>query len=177
MERTTPGLAPPPNFRTPPARGHLTPTYDSTCNKPNTKRIFTGMVFRTWNPGTEVETLPLVLRGPPGSGTVDMSLISESKSYFCSLKALFQRRVVWPNFESLEWTVAFVDCGWWNSNRRAAPTARGFANIWEVLECTDTMAPSGLFDVRAIYCYNAGNHRRIYKPTNHIDSSRSDDRE
>ncbi|GBO36280.1 hypothetical protein AVEN_92936-1 [Araneus ventricosus] len=31
--------------------------------------------------------------------------------------------------------------------------------------------PSGLFDARAIYRYNAGNHRCTYKPTNHIDSS------
>ncbi|GBL56692.1 hypothetical protein AVEN_229565-1 [Araneus ventricosus] len=77
MGKTTTGLGPPPNFRTPPAGGHLTPTYDLTCNRPNTKRIFSGIGFRTWNPDTEAETLPLVHRGQPGSGTVDMSLISK----------------------------------------------------------------------------------------------------
>ncbi|GBM20266.1 hypothetical protein AVEN_216679-1 [Araneus ventricosus] len=33
------------------------------------------------------------------------------------------------------------------------------------------------FDVRTIYRHNAGNHRCTNKPTSHIDSSRSDDRE
>ncbi|GBN56371.1 hypothetical protein AVEN_190202-1 [Araneus ventricosus] len=33
------------------------------------------------------------------------------------------------------------------------------------------------FDARAIYRYNAGNHRCTYKPTSRIDSSCSDDRE
>ncbi|GBM07860.1 hypothetical protein AVEN_96481-1 [Araneus ventricosus] len=49
--RTTPKLDPPsPNFRTTLAKGRFTPTYDLTCNRPNTRRIFNGIEFRTWSP-------------------------------------------------------------------------------------------------------------------------------
>ncbi|GBM66348.1 hypothetical protein AVEN_227814-1 [Araneus ventricosus] len=51
MTRTTPELAPPlPNFRTTPTGGRLTPKYDLTCNRPNTRRISCGIGFRAWNP-------------------------------------------------------------------------------------------------------------------------------
>ncbi|GBL81128.1 hypothetical protein AVEN_83186-1 [Araneus ventricosus] len=47
MTRTTPGLAPPsPNFRTTPAGGILAITDDLTCNRPHTRRIFSGIQFR-----------------------------------------------------------------------------------------------------------------------------------
>ncbi|GBN74692.1 hypothetical protein AVEN_220327-1 [Araneus ventricosus] len=58
MMRTTPELAPPvPNFRTTPMGGRLTPTYDLSCNRSYTRRIFSGIGFRSWN--SPAETLPL----------------------------------------------------------------------------------------------------------------------
>ncbi|GBM66184.1 hypothetical protein AVEN_246404-1 [Araneus ventricosus] len=51
MTRTTPELAPPsPNFHATPAGGRLTTTYDLACNRPHTRRIFSGIGFRTWSP-------------------------------------------------------------------------------------------------------------------------------
>ncbi|GBM43536.1 hypothetical protein AVEN_96196-1 [Araneus ventricosus] len=51
MTRTTPELAPPsPNFHATPTGGHLTTTYNLTCNRPHTRRIFCGVGSRTWNP-------------------------------------------------------------------------------------------------------------------------------
>ncbi|GBM34710.1 hypothetical protein AVEN_191857-1 [Araneus ventricosus] len=44
MTRTTPELAPPsPNFRATPAGGRLATTYDLACNRPHTRRIFSGI--------------------------------------------------------------------------------------------------------------------------------------
>ncbi|GBM58243.1 hypothetical protein AVEN_85842-1 [Araneus ventricosus] len=43
MTRTTTELAPPsPNFHATPTGGRLTTTYDLTCNRPHTRRIFSG---------------------------------------------------------------------------------------------------------------------------------------
>ncbi|GBM78898.1 hypothetical protein AVEN_12522-1 [Araneus ventricosus] len=39
-----------PNFHTTPAGGYLTLMYDLKWNRPNTRRIFSGIGFRTWNP-------------------------------------------------------------------------------------------------------------------------------
>ncbi|GBN12572.1 hypothetical protein AVEN_21969-1 [Araneus ventricosus] len=39
-----------PNFHATPTRGRLAPTYDLACNRPHTRRIFSGIGFRTWNP-------------------------------------------------------------------------------------------------------------------------------
>ncbi|GBM09586.1 hypothetical protein AVEN_29437-1, partial [Araneus ventricosus] len=51
MMRTTPEVTLPfPSFRTTPAGGRLTPTYDLTCDSPHTRRI-------------ETDTLPLGHRG------------------------------------------------------------------------------------------------------------------
>ncbi|GBM35316.1 hypothetical protein AVEN_195823-1 [Araneus ventricosus] len=51
MTRTTPELAPPsPNFRATPTGGRLATTYDSACNRPHTRRIFSGIGFRTCDP-------------------------------------------------------------------------------------------------------------------------------
>ncbi|GBO13804.1 hypothetical protein AVEN_189792-1 [Araneus ventricosus] len=51
MTRTTPELAPPsPNFRATPAGGRLATTYDLACNRPHTRRIFSGIGFRTCDP-------------------------------------------------------------------------------------------------------------------------------
>ncbi|GBO12544.1 hypothetical protein AVEN_131854-1 [Araneus ventricosus] len=62
MTRTTPELAPPsPNFRATPVGGRLATTYDLACNRPHTRRIFSGIGFRPCGP--EVETLPLGHRG------------------------------------------------------------------------------------------------------------------
>ncbi|GBN08030.1 hypothetical protein AVEN_266337-1 [Araneus ventricosus] len=48
MTRTTPELArPSPNVN---ATDIWPLTYDLTCNRPNTRRIFSGTVFRTCNP-------------------------------------------------------------------------------------------------------------------------------
>ncbi|GBN33176.1 hypothetical protein AVEN_82077-1 [Araneus ventricosus] len=64
MTRMTPELAPPfPNFRTAPAGSRLATTYDLTCSRSNTLRIFTGIRFRAWNSAAG-ETLPLCYRGP-----------------------------------------------------------------------------------------------------------------
>ncbi|GBN71404.1 hypothetical protein AVEN_90135-1 [Araneus ventricosus] len=51
MTRTTPELAPfSPNFHATPTGGRLATTYDLTCNRPHTRRIFSGIGSRTWNP-------------------------------------------------------------------------------------------------------------------------------
>ncbi|GBM39715.1 hypothetical protein AVEN_47520-1 [Araneus ventricosus] len=48
MTRTTPELAPPsPNFHATPTGGRLTTTYDLACNRPHTRRIFSGIGSRT----------------------------------------------------------------------------------------------------------------------------------
>ncbi|GBN61250.1 hypothetical protein AVEN_128969-1 [Araneus ventricosus] len=53
MTRTTPELAPTfPNFHATPTGGRMATTYDLTCNRPHTRRIFSGIGFRTWNPPT-----------------------------------------------------------------------------------------------------------------------------
>ncbi|GBM85849.1 hypothetical protein AVEN_37495-1 [Araneus ventricosus] len=39
-----------PNFRTTSAGGSGSPKYDLKCNRPNTRPIFSGIGFRTWNP-------------------------------------------------------------------------------------------------------------------------------
>ncbi|GBN45970.1 hypothetical protein AVEN_180311-1 [Araneus ventricosus] len=86
-------------------------------------------------------------------------------------KALFQRRVASSaNFESLEACI----CGQWNSNSLAVPGAWlcKYLSSARVNGCNGAVWS---FEVRAIYCYNAGNHRCTYKPTSHIDSSYSDD--
>ncbi|GBL74851.1 hypothetical protein AVEN_243699-1 [Araneus ventricosus] len=38
-----------PNFRTTPAGGHLATMDDLECNRPHTRRIFSGIGLRTWN--------------------------------------------------------------------------------------------------------------------------------
>ncbi|CAL1262581.1 unnamed protein product, partial [Larinioides sclopetarius] len=48
MMRMTPEPAPSsPNFRTTPTGGHLATTYDLTCKRPHTRRIFSGIRSRT----------------------------------------------------------------------------------------------------------------------------------
>ncbi|GBL85488.1 hypothetical protein AVEN_34655-1 [Araneus ventricosus] len=37
-------------FYATPAGGRLTTTYDLACNRPYTRRIFSGIGFRTWSP-------------------------------------------------------------------------------------------------------------------------------
>ncbi|GBM24502.1 hypothetical protein AVEN_254016-1 [Araneus ventricosus] len=61
MTRTTPELAPPLQRSTPTKKGErLATAYDLTCNRPHTRRIFSGIWFRTWNPpAPKAETLPL----------------------------------------------------------------------------------------------------------------------
>ncbi|GBN08988.1 hypothetical protein AVEN_215965-1 [Araneus ventricosus] len=39
-------------FYATPTGGRLTTTYDLTCNRPHTRRIFSGIGSRTWNPPT-----------------------------------------------------------------------------------------------------------------------------
>ncbi|GBL87125.1 hypothetical protein AVEN_218808-1 [Araneus ventricosus] len=51
MTRTTPELAPPLQTSAPHQREDVWPTtYDLACNRPNTRRIFSGIGFRTWIP-------------------------------------------------------------------------------------------------------------------------------
>ncbi|GBL99023.1 hypothetical protein AVEN_57031-1 [Araneus ventricosus] len=58
VTRTTPALATTsPNFRATPTGEHLATTYDLSCNRPHTRRIFSGIGFRTYDP--PVPTLPL----------------------------------------------------------------------------------------------------------------------
>ncbi|GBM07258.1 hypothetical protein AVEN_25507-1 [Araneus ventricosus] len=40
---------PSPKFHATPTGGRLATTYDLTCNRPHTRRIFSGIGFRTWN--------------------------------------------------------------------------------------------------------------------------------
>ncbi|GBN16466.1 hypothetical protein AVEN_196922-1 [Araneus ventricosus] len=40
---------PSPCFRAMPTGGRLAPTYDLACKRPNPRRIFSGIGFRTWN--------------------------------------------------------------------------------------------------------------------------------
>ncbi|GBM19938.1 hypothetical protein AVEN_164886-1 [Araneus ventricosus] len=37
-------------FYATPTGGRLATTYDLTCHRPNTRRIFSGIGFRAWNP-------------------------------------------------------------------------------------------------------------------------------
>ncbi|GBN64888.1 hypothetical protein AVEN_7508-1 [Araneus ventricosus] len=56
MTRTTTELAPPsPNFRATPTGGRLATTYDLACNRPHTRRIFSGIGFRTCDPPVPTE--------------------------------------------------------------------------------------------------------------------------
>ncbi|GBL91947.1 hypothetical protein AVEN_102525-1 [Araneus ventricosus] len=51
MTRTTPELVThSPNFRATPTRGRLATTDDLACNRPHTRRIFSGIGFRTCDP-------------------------------------------------------------------------------------------------------------------------------
>ncbi|GBM95803.1 hypothetical protein AVEN_165503-1 [Araneus ventricosus] len=51
MTRTTPELASPLQTSTSHKREDVwLSTYDLTCNRPHTRRIFSGIGFRTWNP-------------------------------------------------------------------------------------------------------------------------------
>ncbi|GBN68776.1 hypothetical protein AVEN_172590-1 [Araneus ventricosus] len=51
MTRTTPELAPPsPNFHATPTGGRLATTFDLACNRPHTRRIFSGIGFRAFDP-------------------------------------------------------------------------------------------------------------------------------
>ncbi|GBN85282.1 hypothetical protein AVEN_211006-1 [Araneus ventricosus] len=58
MTRTTPELAPPsPNFHATPAGGRLTTTYDLACNRPHTRRIFSGIGMAVRTPASVLEIL------------------------------------------------------------------------------------------------------------------------
>ncbi|GBM63435.1 hypothetical protein AVEN_120560-1 [Araneus ventricosus] len=58
MTRTTPELAPPlQTSKATPTGGRLTTTYDLTCNRPHTRRIFSGIGSRTWNPSPKRDCL------------------------------------------------------------------------------------------------------------------------
>ncbi|GBN35922.1 hypothetical protein AVEN_113128-1, partial [Araneus ventricosus] len=51
MTRTTPELAhPSPNLRATPTGGRLATTYDLGSSRPHTRRIFSGIGFRTCDP-------------------------------------------------------------------------------------------------------------------------------
>ncbi|GBM39063.1 hypothetical protein AVEN_190209-1 [Araneus ventricosus] len=83
-------------------------------------------------------------------------------------------RVAWPNFEPLE----VCTCGLWSVELEQSCRSYG-AWLCKYLGSIRVNGCNGAdwsFDVRAIYRYNAGNHRCTYKPTSHIDSSHSDDR-
>ncbi|GBO18550.1 hypothetical protein AVEN_72040-1 [Araneus ventricosus] len=49
-EDDTRAATPSPNFHATPTGGRLATTYDLTCNRPHTRRIFSGILYRTWNP-------------------------------------------------------------------------------------------------------------------------------
>ncbi|GBN33999.1 hypothetical protein AVEN_143996-1, partial [Araneus ventricosus] len=51
MTRTTPEPAPPLQTSAPHQREDVSPpTYDLTCNRPNTQCIYSGIGFRAWTP-------------------------------------------------------------------------------------------------------------------------------
>ncbi|GBM36935.1 hypothetical protein AVEN_132193-1 [Araneus ventricosus] len=52
-------------------------TFDFTCKRPHTRRIFSGIGFRTWNPPVTV-TLPLGHRDPHENSS-DIANVSENK--------------------------------------------------------------------------------------------------
>ncbi|GBM80762.1 hypothetical protein AVEN_10628-1 [Araneus ventricosus] len=61
MTRTTPELATPLQTSAPHKREDVCPsTYDLSCNRPNTRRIFSGVGFPTWIP-------PIPKPSPPGN--------------------------------------------------------------------------------------------------------------
>ncbi|GBN55151.1 hypothetical protein AVEN_213934-1 [Araneus ventricosus] len=51
-EEDTRACTPSPNFHATPTGGRSATTYDLTCNRPHTRRTFSGIGFRTWNPLT-----------------------------------------------------------------------------------------------------------------------------
>ncbi|GBL78136.1 hypothetical protein AVEN_143420-1 [Araneus ventricosus] len=58
MTRTTPELAvSSPNFHATLTGERLATTYDLACNRPHTRRIFSGSRFRTWNPPAQSRDL------------------------------------------------------------------------------------------------------------------------
>ncbi|GBL73672.1 hypothetical protein AVEN_230670-1 [Araneus ventricosus] len=93
MTRTTPELAPPsPNFRATPTGGRLATTCDLACNRPHTRRIFSGIGFRTCNP--PVETLPLGHRGHLLFGVGAWGNILKLKKIRDSLNSLQRRPLI-----------------------------------------------------------------------------------
>ncbi|GBL72842.1 hypothetical protein AVEN_128042-1 [Araneus ventricosus] len=51
MTRTAPELEPPLQTSAPQQREDIWPSrYDLTCNRPNTRQMFSGIEFRTWKP-------------------------------------------------------------------------------------------------------------------------------
>ncbi|GBN93015.1 hypothetical protein AVEN_141468-1 [Araneus ventricosus] len=72
MTRTTPELVPPLQASTP-TGGHLATTNYLACNRPHTRRIFSGIGSRNMEPsGSKAETLPpaacLILHGYNSEG-------------------------------------------------------------------------------------------------------------
>ncbi|GBM12090.1 hypothetical protein AVEN_245486-1 [Araneus ventricosus] len=64
MTRTTPDGTTSPSFHAARAGRRLATTYDLACNRPHTRRIFSGIGFRTWShPAPKAGTLPLGHRG------------------------------------------------------------------------------------------------------------------
>ncbi|GBN14158.1 hypothetical protein AVEN_137125-1 [Araneus ventricosus] len=50
--------APSPRFHATPTGGHLSTTYDLMHNRPHTRRIFSGIGFRTWNRSRDLTARP-----------------------------------------------------------------------------------------------------------------------
>ncbi|GBM18164.1 hypothetical protein AVEN_151707-1 [Araneus ventricosus] len=49
-EGDTLASTPSPNFHATPTGGRLATAYDLACNRPHTRRIFSGIGVRSWNP-------------------------------------------------------------------------------------------------------------------------------
>ncbi|GBN21612.1 hypothetical protein AVEN_254283-1 [Araneus ventricosus] len=100
MTRTTPELAPPsPNFRTTPTGGRLATTYDLACNRPHTRRIFSGIGFRTCDPpvprwqeeNTTGATGPQLLMSSGGTWPLQTNNTKDSNGFEITISASWKQ--------------------------------------------------------------------------------------
>ncbi|GBM50087.1 hypothetical protein AVEN_223298-1 [Araneus ventricosus] len=85
MTRTTPELAPPsPNFRATPAGGRLATTYDLACNRPHTRRIFSGIGFRTCDPPARGRNLTTRPPRPTSGSEKAYNFLSKCRKFYAS---------------------------------------------------------------------------------------------
>ncbi|GBM47425.1 hypothetical protein AVEN_175604-1 [Araneus ventricosus] len=82
MTRTTP------NFHATPTEGRLTTMYDLAWNRPHTRQIFSGIVFRAWNPPAPK---PRLTTRPPRPSQQDCWKLSANASFGIARSAVVTR--------------------------------------------------------------------------------------